>query len=1074
MKKTLSNLLLFFCLIAPLDNIAQIAIVKGTISDSKGDVIIGASIFLKGTSNGTISDLQGNFSLKINDLKKDVLTVSYIGYKTETVQILGKTNLNISLQESAINLDEVVAIGYGSSKKSHLTGSVGKLTGENILDVPTSDITTAIQGRISGVSINNTTSEVGVTPQIRIRGIGSISADATPLIVVDGFPVDGGLETLNPNDVVSIEVLKDASSAAIYGSRAANGVILVTTKSGDVEKPTYSIKVYGGYKSALKLHEMMNYSEFVDNVCTPLWNANNTAATSRYSYLAAAWLEKQLGETDWQKLGLQNANTLNGQFSVSGGKDATKYFVSVGYIKDDGLVAQNFSDKFSGRIKLDTKLSNKINFGVNINATLGSSSRPRNNYIDFARFPTWIPVRHNEFTSTLTGAKNGAYAQPRDFNISSAIYPIGLVQDENENWIAGIDENGNQTKVGANPYNSQNNNPISILDGYYQEAKSYQGLGSAYLNWNLLKGLTLKTSNGFNLRYQTNLRYIYANASKDGESNSSTQSGVLTSNWLSENTLNYKTSLNEHDIDFLAGFTAEQTIINTMLLYGLGFPSDYIYTSNAATSFGLLDSNGNMATGSRRDSKSMVSLLGRVNYSYANKYLASIAFRTDGCSLFGEKKRWASFPSVSLGWRITEEAFIKNIKWISNMKLRGGYGITGNNKIPYNANTNLYSGSNYSLGTGTGSITTGLANNSNVYGNESLTWEQTEEWNLGLDFGIVKNRISLSTDVYYSKTHALLFKRPLQSYTGFTQSWANIGRVMNKGVEITLETNNIATKRIKWNTNLNFSITKNMLLELGGEKQIITTGYSGERYINRVGNPVIQFYGYKTKGVIKAVQDETTGNYQTPNGTAYWSNVYTQPGYLDIEDQDANGIIDERDLTVIGDPYSDFTYGITNTFKIMGIDASFLIQGVQGGQLINAEMTYNDMYRRNKRYHPELSWMSNTAQGDGIHPNVLSGIAGANWIYTDYVVQDASYACLRNVTIGYALNKKTTKKLGVSKFRIYATANNLLYWMDNGYLGINPEYRNTNSPYDSPLVAGYQRGSFPVVSTYTFGFDINL
>jgi TonB-linked SusC/RagA family outer membrane protein len=893
--------------------------------------------------------------------------------------------------------------------------------------------------------------------------------------VVDGYPIEGGLQTINSDDISSFEILKDASSSAIYGSRAANGVILITTKTGNIQKPSYSVRSYVGSKFAYKLHDMLSYNEYVNTVTTPYWNANKSGTSARYNDMAAAWLESQLGINNWQERGIQNANMTNIQLGISGGKETIKYYFSAGYVQDKGLVVQNYNNKFNMRVKLDAKLNRKVNVGVNFSGTMSNSARPRNNYIDFVRFPYWIPARHNAFTSQLTGRPIGAYAQPRDFNIGSPVFPVGLVQDSVGNWVPNYDANGDRIQVGANPYNSQNNNPYALLDGFYQEASSYQGVGNMYLNWEPIKGLTFSTSNGFNLRYRADLRYIFANASKDGEPNQGVQRGILDIDWLSENTVKYKKNFGLHDLDFLAGFTAEQTTTNLSTMTGFGFPTDFVYTLNSATEFGLVDNNGNLATGSRRDSKALASVLGRVNYSYAGRYLLSVAFRTDGSSLFGAKRRWASFPSVSAGWRVSEEEFLKKVNWLTQLKLRLGYGVTGNNKIPYNANINTYGGANYVFGPGTGNLNTGLAYSSDVFGNEYLTWEQTDEWNAGVDLSILRDRISLTVDAYYSKTKSLLFKRPMQSFTGFKESWANIGKIRNKGLEFNLESTNINRKGFKWTSSANIAFTRNKLLELGGEYQIITTGYNKERYVNRVGSPAVQFFGYQTKGVIIGVEDPNNpGTYMLPPGTAYWDAVNTQPGQLNIVDQNGDNVIDERDMVVLGNPYPDFSYGITNTFKYKGFDLSFLLQGVQGGSLVNADLSYNDMFRRNEAYGPQHSWMSNKAPGDGRHPNVLGAGSGVNWMSTDYAIQDGSYLSLRNVTFGYTFGKKIINKLKISKMRIYGTANNLFYWMPKKYWGINPEYRNTSSPYDSPLVGGYQRGAFPIVTTYTFGLDFGF
>ena len=1028
---------------------AQI-VIHGTVADSEGP-LIGATVSVKGggsTTAGAITDLDGAYTIEVKN-KSAILVFSYVGYTDKAIVVGNQKKIDVLLEMNATQLDEAVVIGYGVQQKSHLTGSISKLEGASLTKAPVSDVTQALQGMMTGLTVNNETSEVGVTPSIRVRGTGSISADSSPLVIIDGFPVSGGLSQVNAADIKSVEILKDAASAAIYGSRAANGVILITTKQGTPDQPKYKFNFYQGFKYAYQLHDMMTSTEWYNQMLEEEAMGGRSVLSNARS---AAYLESIYGATDWQKEGLNSVASLtNVQFSVSGGRKDTKYFVSAAYTKDQGIMRSNSLDKINFRGKLDTKFSKIVGFGVNFSGTYKKAERPRNNFIDFYRTPSFLPVYHNEFTSALTGYTG--FARGSHFNNIET--PTGEV-----------DEDGNPVMEKTSPFTSANNNPRSVMENTKRWSEDFQGLGNLYLTVELAKGLTFKTSNGFNVRFSPSYSYNNKNATKDGEASRATYFSNLYIDLLSENTLSYHVDLGkekEHSIDALLGYTAERTRVQRVAETATGFATDNIKTLNAATIFELATSgNGDTAgTGTfRYPDVVLESYLGRINYSYLNRYLVSTSLRLDRSSLFAKGNRNAWFPSVSLGWRVSEENFMKQIEAISNLKLRASYGMTGNNQIAYQAALEVLNSANYVTGTGNGNLMNGVANTSSTLANSNITWEKTHEFNFGLDLGLFKNRINLSIDAYYSQTKALLFAQPTQSFTGYSYYWNNIGKVSNKGVEIQLDTHNLHTKNFDWQTSINFSLSRNKLLEIGGESQVISQGERNECYIAKVGSPLIQYYGYKTCGVWNSMEEIEANPHFSDD----------VPGGLRIVDTDGNGTLDADDRVPLGNLYPDFTWGITNNFKIKNFDISLLIQGVQGVTVFNGDVFYNETVRWNKAYTAN-HWVSAEHPGDGQTPYWKNG---HNMMLTDYPLQNASYACLRNLTIGYTMPRSIVKKLHLSDLRFYISGNNLLYIWSGDYKGINPESRFTTGAYTNTLIDGYQRGGFPLTSTISVGLDVNF
>ncbi|MBE5032567.1 SusC/RagA family TonB-linked outer membrane protein [Gallalistipes aquisgranensis] len=1045
-----SLLMLSVLLISTAAAYAQKITVRGVVSDEQGP-LIGVSVVVKSSASssptGTATGIDGSYSISVPNAES-VLVFSYVGYKTIEIKVGKQTSINVKMEADAAKLDEVVVVGYGVQKKSHLTGSVAKIDGGILADRPVSDVTTALQGQIPGLTINNTTSEVGVTPSIRVRGTGSISAGSSPLVIIDGYPVPDGLQTLNLSDIQSIEVLKDAASAAIYGSRAANGVIMVTTKSGASDKSRYSVKLYQGVKWAYKLHDMLSATEYLQ------WQEKEAAwggPAVKTQDKVAAWLEQNMGSTDWQREGLRDAASVtNVQFSMQGGKRGVRYYSSAAWTRDQGIMLQNEVQKVTFRTKVDADLSKTVTFGVNVSANYQKAERPRNNFIDFYRTPSFLPVYHNAWSTALTGYTG--FARGSHFNNLYA--PVG-----------DPDEYGNPTynTTPVSPFNSANNNPRSVMANTTRWSENFQGMANVYLTVDICKGLQFKTSNGVNARYRPQYSYANKNALKDGTASEATFNSMLYVDLLTENTLTYNRKVGRHEFDILAGYTAESTRVQNVALTGTGFPTDNIQTLNAATIFELASENNGNGEGTgtfRYPNQVLESYLGRVSYSYDDRYLISASLRLDRSSLFTSGNRNAWFPSVSVGWRISEERFMKSQRVFSNLKLRASYGVTGNNSIDYNAALEVLNPANYPTGAGNGSLTPGAANISTTLANSNITWEQTDEYNFGLDAGFVDNKISLSVDGYYSVTRALLFEQPTQSFTGFQSYWNNIGKVRNAGVEIQLDTRQINHKKFKWSTNFNFSLSRNKLLEIGGEKQVITQGERSESYIARVGEPLIQYYGFKTVGVWNN-QAEIDANPHFAGDV---------PGGLRIWDADGNGELNDNDRVALGSPYPDFTWGMTNNFSIGNFDVSFLLQGVQGVTVFNGDVFYNESHKYNRAYM-ENRWVSDTHRGDGKTPYAKTGY---DIMLTDLGLQNASYLCLRDLTVGYTLPKKTARKIGLNGLRLYVTGSNLFYLWSDDYKGINPESRMTSGDYASPLIDGYQRGGFPLTSTFTFGIDLNF
>jgi TonB-linked SusC/RagA family outer membrane protein len=1084
MKKVI-YLLMLFCLVQTnlifAQNDGKLTLKgKVTASDTKMP-LQGASVIINGESKGLSTDSSGNFIIKLN--KGQSILVSYVGYESQILTASKSQTFFVELK-SISTTDDVVVIGYGTQKKSSLTGAVSKYKNERLDETPVSRLDQALQGKIAGVVVQNISSEAGAAPKINIRGVTSINAGGSPLVIVDGQPIPDGLAFVNMADVESVEVLKDAASAAIYGSRGASGVILITTKSGKSDKPKYNFKYSVGRKTAYRRYDIMSSTEYVNmlyneaalrytdsaaytaqftGTATQIANARANFSLNKGNLItngekAEYAIEQNFRNgqgTDWQSESLRPGLFQNAQLSASGGSKGVKYFISTGYQRDEGMMNKSDFERFTVRAKVDMQFSPRVKLSVNINPSYSRRETPSENFTNFYRYPSFLPVYHNELTAAAVNTvaqwaniRPGDYAQPRHFTgvVYSATMPDGTV------WAPGTT---------SDPFGSAQNNPRSSVLNQDQNTEEYRLQTSADLNINIIPGLDFKSLASIYINSSTALNYARRNAQADG----TVSRGVFLTgsnlDLLSENTFTYKKTIKNHSINALVGFTAQKTNTIRNQTTGLDFPNDEVRTLNQASQ---IDKNGTFGS---EIPVGLVSYLGRLNYDFKNKYLMSVSFRTDGSSYFAPGQKWGTFPSVSLGWVASQEKFLQDVKWLNRLKFRGSYGATGNNTITTFSYLDLLYGANYSFGSGTGTLSSGQAASSINIGRPDITWERTFSTNFGFDIAVLKNRISLSLDAYQSKTEKLLLQQSVQAIAGVPQYFNNIGSLKNIGIELELSTINIVKKNFKWTTSANISKTRNEIIELGQEAYLLNQGERGEVYQNKIGDPLIRFLGFKTDGVWLS-QDQI--NAERARGlTSNLSSVFV-PGGLKIVDVNGDNIIDNNDRTIIGSPYPDFTWGLTNTFTYKAFDASFTLQGVQGGNVINGDPNYNESKRKIREY-AENRWISPAFPGDGKTPYSTIGF---NWMLTDYVVCDASYLALREVNLGYKLPDAVARFVKLSSLRVYFAGQNLFFKSASNFKALNPEGRANNGPYSSALIDGYQRGSFPIQKTYVFGIDINF
>ncbi len=1034
-------------------------LLSGTVTDADGTTLIGVSVVKVGTTSGTVTDFDGAYQIQVTD--GDEIRFSYTGFASQSLTVSGQTEANITLTGDAELLDEVVVVGYGYRKKSHNTGAIAQVGGSEIAAIQATRVDEALAGKLSGVLIQNQDGAPGADPKIQIRAASSISGDSDPLIVVDGYPISGSLATVNPNDIASLEVLKDAASAAIYGSRGANGVILVTTKTGSSGKAQFNYNAYVSTSSRYvsDVDQLKTAGEWAD-----ILEAGIADGTYDVSELDPEFLDYKLDAyrnapdvvavEDWL---FQNGNSMSHNFSVSGGSDDVNYYGSVGYLDAKGVVRTQGFERYNARLNLDAKLGDRFKTGLNFNGFLSDRDIVGHDMRDLLRSYSIHPIYHTEASIAfvqdldqraqelgLASFDSGYRGGDAPFNNSIYTLEPGMTAQD---WHYGRSGNG----IGG----SGDAGPATKLDNTDRYQKTLFGNISTYLQFNVVEGLNLRTVLGGDIRNTEDFfsRTLEFDSQARTNQTALDQTNVSRSSVLSETTLSYNKVLDRHDIGAVAGVEFQNFYINGTSLNGSNVPF------GQPLNFALLDP-ADVATSERDETVARRSLFGRVNYAFDNRYLASVSVRRDGDSRFGANNRYEVFPAVSLGWNVHNEAFY-NSAFLTDLKLRFSAGSLGTTSF-------LNSYSSLSLLNPQATVLgTGFLIPSDV-ANPDLTWQTNTETNYGLNLGFLGSRFTIGVDYYTSDIEDILINQSVSEVLGTTSIVLNSGDVRSSGLELELGAALINKNDLRWNVSANLSTVNTEITDLGGLDELPQTIYGqsgrGPVFRNYVGGEIGEMWGLETIGL---VEDEYIADPTRAIGIS--SSEYY------VVDQNNDGVIDRTrtveeggDLVKIGQNTPDFYYGLNTQVNYKDFDLSLQFQGAQGGDVFNID----EIYWRSE-FGGRLR-SSFDANDDGIADhNGQFYTQSRNQL--DAQIQDASYLALRNLTFGYTINSGWASNAGLSNLRVYAAATNLLYLMGDDYTSLNPEGVETTNPgYLGPTTYGVQVGASPVVRSFTAGINVNF
>ncbi|MCB4807830.1 TonB-dependent receptor [Tamlana sp. 62-3] len=1067
------KLSLWLILVFNISIFAQVGYqISGVVIDEAGMPIPGVNVIVANTTTGTATDFDGQFQLAVSN--GDVLKFSYIGYISQSVNVTGQKSIEVTLKEDASTLDEVVVVGYGARKKSHLTGAIAKVGGDEVAAVQAARVDDALAGKLPGVLIQNQSGEPGADPKIQIRAASSVSGDSSPLIVVDGFPISGSLATVNPNDIQSMEVLKDAASAAIYGSRGANGVILITTKKGKAGKTTFSYNAYTSFSSKYRDNLLLTSGEWADIIDTNI--ANGTFDVSEVEQDVPGLIDYRINAyrnspdvvavEDWL---FQNGHTQSHDFSMSGGTENVNFFASMGYQNTEGIVQTQGFEKLNARLNVDAKLGDKFKAGLSFNGFTSDRDIVAHDMRDLMRAYSISPIYHTEESiafvqqldaqATALGLNRQWFSDGDDYTTvtdpttfdAGARGTLGLEPssifdlqpgDFAHDWHYGRRGNG----IGG----SGDAGPAAKLDNAKQWQKTYYANISSYIQYEILEGLTLKTVLGGDLNDTQDYYYqgVIADSRERLNQTDLDQTDLKRFSYLSETTLSYAKVFGKHDVSAVAGFEFQNTYFKGTSLNATNVPFGDIINYN-------LLAPEDITVTERDETRTRRSVFGRVNYAYDNRYLASVSVRRDGDSRFGVNKRFETFPALSVGWNVHNEAFWGDDFAMSLLKLRFSTGSLG---------TTSFLGSYDSLSllsdTSTTVFGTAYLLPDNV-ANPDLTWQTNTETNYGIDLGFVNNRFRLSVDYYTSDIEDMLINQSVSEVLGTPSIVLNTGDVRSSGVEFEASASIVNTQDFSWSVSGNLSTVNTEITDLGGLEslpdQIYGQSGRGPVFRNYVGGEIGEMWGLETIGEVEMehVYDPT-------------ANIGITSGEYYVVDQDGDGDIDSDDYVKIGQNTPDFYWGFNTNLRYKNFDLAMQFQGAQGGDVYNIDpLYYNSQWGGRLR-------ASFDADNDGIadHNGQFYDRARDQ---TDALVQDASYIALRNITLGYTINSQLMSKIGASSARVYAAATNLLYIMADNYTSYNPEGINmSGSDYAGPTTSGTQVGESPVVRSFTLGLNLNF
>jgi len=1013
--------------------VKQDVAITGTITDTKGEALPGVTVSIPGTTKGTASDLQGKYTISVPE--GSVLVFSFIGFETQNIPIGDRSVIDVVLREDLESLEEVVVVGYGTQRSQDVTGSVASITMENVENLPVSGFDQALSGQIAGLQISTSNGIPGGGPQVQLRGVGAIGAISQPLYVVDGFAlsstsnqISNPMNDIAPQDIRSITVLKDASATAIYGSRGANGVIIINTKKGSSGETQVQVSAYSGVQVLPQRADpnLMNAREFAtfkkESISDQI--LANTGREATIDEIPEIYRNPELlGEgTDWFDEITQTAPIYNINVSLSGGNDKVRTYVSAGYFKQDGVVISTGYERYSIRANVDANLGKQLKVGINLAPTFSQRDKQ------------------------ITG---GAGRGEQGFGEALVASPIPPVYNPDGTFNAMIQED-----PGTFPYP----NPLMALREVDDQSQGIRLMSSAYAEYEILKGLTVRST--INADWQQGTRdffhpstvgYLFQFPPTIPSATYFTSSNL---NLLNENTLTYQINFEGgHALTGLLGYNIQHEATKSANFNGNDFPDDDVKTFNAAARI----------TGrTSAEEWALISYLARFNYSFKDKYLITATVRRDGSSRFGEDNRWGNFPSLALGWHLSQESFLKGSEKISDLKIRVSYGRSGNFQIGNYTYMSNVGSSNYILG---GSLVGGRIMNS--LGNPILGWEKMREVNLGIDIGLWKSRLFLTLDFYKRNTEDLLLNTELPRSSGFSSAIENHGNIQNKGFEMAISSSNILRNDFTWVTDFNIAFNRNKVLELGATNTPILAGSSYEgnpTNITMIGQPLGMFYGFVFDGIYQN-QEEIDRGPSFPGAV---------PGNMRVKDINGNGVINDiEDFEIIGNPYPDFIWGITNTLTYKGWDLRISATSQVGGSKIHSNQFSTHLLDGLFNVSRNLidRWRSPAQPGNGTVPTT-NGTGYGRRMYRDInslFVQDNTYFWIKNVTLGYTLPKGIANGT-ISSARFYASIQNGLLFTK--YTG-NPEVTSYVEG-GSALTPGYDSNPYPVPVIYSIGTNLTF
>ncbi len=1003
--------------------------ISGKVTDTKGVVLAGVSVQVKGTANGTTTDGDGSYKITVPD-DNAVLVFGYVGYLSQEVPVKGRGMINITMLENASNLDQILVVAYGKTTQRTSTGALQSVNGKELQDIPSAQFTEKLQGKLAGVEVSQTSGKPGQGIQVRIRGSASISTTAVPLYVVDGFPIVGDIANISPDEIETITVLKDAASTALYGSRAAFGVVLVTTKSAKTGQTNVGVNAYTGFQKVPKKGrpDMMDGTEWAEFKKEYYEDLNQPVP-------AAFQNPSQYGKgTDWYQAMLQTCLISDYSVSVNTNKDKFSNAFTAGFFQQRGVLLHSTYKRLSLRDNAVFKITDNFRVGVNI--------APTYNYGNNPPADGSFGGSNGLFSNAILTPPILSYKNP-DGSLPVALTTPGITSFSTPNWVRSIEDiklTTNTNRLLSNVYAEYE--PIAKL-----VIKSSINIDMGQSDVNFFQPSTAS------LGFATTPSALNANL---GQNKSNYWS------WLSENTATYSKQIKDHSFEVLAGYTTQKFRSSATNLNGSDFPDDRVQTIDAA----LIKNNPSFDI----EEWSLISYLARLSYNYDQKYFLSASIRRDGSSRFGINNKWGNFPAISAAWVVSEESFARNITNLSFLKIRGSYGLVGNNNIGnYTQYATVSSAVNSPFGaTNSTSATTESGIAVTTLGNQVLGWENTKELDLGMDLGLFHNRVTFTYDYYKKTTSNLLFSLPVPQESGFSLFPGNIGELQFWGHEFSINTNNLVGK-FKWNTGVNLSFGDNRVVKLSGLTDAIYTYNGGAETITKVGGRIGQFYGLVQDGVYKDQADYD----KSPKS------VNSQVGTIKFKDLNGDGVITygdgdkEGDKKVIGNPYPKFTYGITNNFSYQHFDLTIVATGSYGNKIAmmsdagttNLDAVFNVLKEVKDR------WRSPSNPGSGKYGTTMYGTSDERSLMHTRFVNNGSYLTIKNITLGYNVPVNNVK--AIKSIRLYASVQQA--YIFTHYKGANPEVgTDNNGNMPTALTQGLDFTAYPVPRTFTFGLNVNL